>query len=116
MKTKLDRQQMPKITHREEPNNSGFPVDHLSHSSMSLFSTNPLMFRIRYINGDVIDTAHNASGVLGNAFHHAIDTFFISEENDVGEGLVAGTKFIEEYPEGFINWTSTIPDRQTLRK
>lgn len=75
------------------------------------------MFRIRYINGDVIETMHSVASVLGNAFHHAIDTFYKTAGaglDDVAAGLQAGTQFIEEYPEGFIKWSKTIPDRQTL--
>jgi len=97
----LTRKQLPKITHREqEQSNSDFPLDHLSYSSMGKFSSNPLLFRIKYINHDVIDTAHSSAMVLGNAFHHAIDVFFTSNKKDaVKNGLEAGIEFIEEYPD-----------------
>jgi len=74
------------------------------------------MFRIKYINGDVIDSAHNVSGILGNAFHHAIDAFFQSKGDAVADGLKEGLSFIEEYPEGFIKWSKTIPNRQVLQE
>lgn len=66
------------------------------------------------MNKDVIETSHGAASVLGNAFHHAIDIYFTSKEDAVADGLKAGMEFIENYPEGFINWTHTIPDRQTM--
>lgn len=72
------------------------------------------MFRIRYINGDVIDTAHNVSGVLGNAFHKALDIYFKSEGDRVADGLKEGMSFIEAYPEGFVKWSKNIPNRQSL--
>ena len=82
---------------------------------MTKFSSNPLLFRIQYINGDRIDTAHGSAPVLGNAFHHAINIYFGTEQEDpVAAGLRAGMNFIEEYPEGFIKWSKTIPDRQTM--
>ena len=82
---------------------------------MGKFSSNPLLFRIKYINHDVIDTAHSSAMVLGNAFHHAIDVFFTSNKKDaVKNGLEAGIEFIEEYPEGFIRWNKTIASRQKM--
>lgn len=72
------------------------------------------MFRIRYINRDIIESAHNVSAILGGAFHHAVDVYFKAEKDALAEGLREGIKYIEEYPEGFIKWSKTIPDRQTL--
>lgn len=107
---------LPKIIRTESKNikKLEFPVEHLSVSSMSLFSSNPLMFRIRYINNDSIETAHNVSAVLGGAFHHAVDVYFKAEKDALAEGLREGIKYIEEYPEGFIKWSKNIPDRQAL--
>jgi len=97
-------------------NNKDFPVEHLSASSMALFSSNPLMFRITYINRDRIETTTNASMVLGKAFHHAIDMFFkVDDKDPIKIGLEEGLQFIEEYPEGFIKWSKTIPDKQTMK-
>jgi len=115
MKPTLSPRKLPKISHREElPTDQSFPVDHLSHSSMCLFSTNQLMFRIKYINRDVIDSSYSASFLLGKAFHYAIDIFFKCENDAVVAGLQEGMKMIEEYPEGFVKWTTGIPDRQTI--
>ena len=115
IRTKLTRKQLPKITHREEKSSSDFPLDHLSYSSMAKFSSNPILFRIKYINHDVIETAYSASMTLGNAFHHAIDVFLTSNKKDaVKLGLEAGIEFIEQYPEGFIKWNKTIENRQKM--
>lgn len=73
-----------------------------------------MLFKIKYVNKDVIDTAHGAAMVLGNAFHKAIDVFYMGSEDQVESGLRAGINFIEEYEEGFINWTTSIPDRQKM--
>jgi len=75
------------------------------------------MFRIRYVNGDRIETTSGVSFILGQAFHHAIDAFFRTPKEDpVKEGLEVGLTFIEEYPEGFIKWSSTIENKQELKE
>jgi hypothetical protein len=53
-----------------------FPLKHYSYSTFVKFSTNPIMFKINYINGDVIDTTRNISGVIGQAFHNAMDYYY----------------------------------------
>lgn len=87
---------------------------------MRALSTNPILFKIKYINRDTIDTASNISGVLGNAFHNAMnvyyggsDTFVISSEAEAIEyGLKAGMEFLSNYNDGFINFSKTIETKQ----
>ena len=75
------------------------------------------MFRIKYINGDRIETTSGVAFILGQAFHHAIDAFFRTvKEDPVREGLEVGLAFIEEYPEGFIKWSTTIANKQDLKE
>jgi len=89
-----------------------FPLNHYSYSTLSQFSTNPFMFKIKYINGDRIDSTSKISGVVGSAFHRAMEAFYGSEvEDNVKEGLEAGIQYLEEYNEGFIEYSKTIPNK-----
>ncbi len=94
-----------------------FPIDSYSYSSLSLFTTNPILFKIKYINRDRIDTLRGISAVVGSAFHNALFEYYtemtISNGFDpVKAGLEAGTKYIEEYEDGWIQYTTTIPTKQ----
>jgi len=103
----------PKVT-------AEFPVDHFSASSMILFSTNPILYKIRYINRDVFNTTMGISGVLGRAFHNAMevyyggsDTIIVSNESEAIEaGLKVGAEYISTYNDGFIEYSATIPNKQ----
>lgn len=91
---------------------------------MRLFSTNPILFRIIYLNGDVYETAWSISSVLGQAFHKAVEVYHggsdehiaLNQSEAVQYGLEEGMKFLDAYEEGFINFTSTIPTRQSARE
>lgn len=97
-----------------------FPVDHYSASSMIKFSTNPILFKIEQINKDRFETAQGISGVIGKAFHIALNVYYggadeyspTSEEEAIEYGLTAGMDFLEKYNDGFINYSSTIPNKQ----
>lgn len=84
---------------------------------MAAFSTNPILFKIKYINRDRIDTTTNISSIIGKAFHRAMEVYY-SPESPKEEGkaielaLSEGLQFMREYPEGFINWSSKIDNRQ----
>lgn len=97
-----------------------FPVSHFSYSSLALFSTNPLLFKIRYVNRDTISTTKNISGVIGQAFHKAMEVYWggnqdllPSDEAEAIElGMKTGMEFLEMYSDGFIEYSSTIPNKQ----
>jgi len=99
-------------------------VNHHSYSSLSLFSTNPFMYKVKHINGDKINSTRNISGVLGQAFHKAMEVYWGGSEDikpkDGAEavelGLRAGMDFIEKFPEGWIEWSKTIPTRQKTQE
>lgn len=104
----------------KEEKNSEFPVPHLSYSSMRALSTNPILFKIKYLNRDTIDTASNISGVLGNAFHNAMNVYYggsdvlvpVNEAEAIEYGLKAGMEFLSNYNDGFINFSKTIENKQ----
>lgn len=116
---------LPRIEKRKEVKNGGvFPVKHYSYSSMVSFSTNPIMFKIKSINGDILDTAMNISGVIGKAFHLALevyyggsDTIIVGTEGEAIEGgLRSGMEYLEAYNDGFINWSERIPNKQKAQE
>jgi len=83
------------------------------------------MFAVRYLNGDVIDTAKSVSSVLGDVVHKALQAYLGGEENiptpaDEGEaikhGYERGKWHLDQYADGFIHYSSTIKDRQTLEE
>lgn len=91
----------------------------------TMASTNPLMFKIRYINHEVIDTTTSVSSVLGNAVHRAMQAYLGGEKDiptpaDEGEaikhGHARGLEYLKAYSDGFINWTSSIPTRTVLEE
>lgn len=103
------------------PDNN-FPVDHYSASSMCRFSTNPILFKIMDINRDRFDTTTNASAVLGQAFHKAMEVYYggsdllipSNEKEAIEYGLKAGMEFLENYNDGFINYSKTLTVKQKL--
>lgn len=119
IKPKLSK--IPKIT-KGKPNKeySTFPVTHYSKSSMVLFTSNPIMFMIKYVNRDVIDTTTSIRAVLGQAFHKAMevyqagsDTLIPTNEAEAIEyGLKAGMEFLERYNDGFIDFNTTIQNKE----
>lgn len=120
MKTKLKK--LPKITRSKDTSKdaSEFAVKKYSHSSMALFSTNPILFKIKYINGDYIETSSGISGVIGQAFHKAMEVYYGGDDRYVPSneaealeyGLKAGMEHLERYNDGFINFSDSIPTKQ----
>lgn len=119
-----DLKKLPIILFSEKTNkdNAEFPLKYISYSSMVKFCTNPLLFKIKSINGDIIDTAMGASGILGQAFHHAMEIYqggndsypITSEKEAIEMGLKGGMEFLEAYNDGFISFSKTIPNKQKL--
>lgn len=97
-----------------------FPLGHYSYSTFVKFSTNPILFKINYINGDTIDTTRNISGVVGQSFHRAMEVYYgaIADGNPdpVQQGLEAGLEFLHEYEECFIEFSSTVPNKQKAQE
>lgn len=116
---------LPKVIKGRKPENKdGFPVDHYTASSMRLFTTNPILFKIEYMNGDRFDTAQNISGVLGKAFHTAMEVYYggsdelivTNEAEAIEYGLKAGMEFLELYPDGFIKYSTAMPSKQKAKE
>lgn len=115
------RKGLPKIT-RGEPVETvaGFPVKHYSHSALVKFSTNPIMFKINYINRDRIESTQNVSGVIGTAFHKAMEVYYRGNQEmlpkDDAEavefGLKMGMGFLNEYNDGFIEYSESVENKQ----
>lgn len=101
---------------------NGFPVTHYSASAMSLFSSNPLMFKVNYVNRDRFESTQNISGVLGKAFHKALEVYYRGnpdflpkdEAEAVEMGLKFGMHFLNEYNDGFIEYSEKIANKQDV--
>ena len=101
-----------------------FPVDHYSANSLVLFGSNPIMFKIRYVNRQVLDSTSGITMVIGQAFHRAMETYYggnetmivSNEEEAIEMGLKVGMGFLEAYNDGFIKWSTTIPNKQTAQE
>jgi len=116
---------LPIVLSKKEGKAEGFPVGHYSYSMFTLACTNPTMFKIKYINGDVIDTTSSPASVLGSAVHKGIETYLGGNKDvptpvDEGEaiklGHEIGLQYLRAYSDGFITWSSTIPNRQLLEE
>ena len=120
MKPKLT---LPKVIKSLAENRKieNFPLKHYSYSTFVKFSTNPIMFKINYLNGDVIDSTRNISGVIGQAFHNAMEMYYTGiaiadEQEAIQGGLEAGMNFLNEYQEGFIEFSTTVPNKQKAQE
>jgi hypothetical protein len=114
---------LPKVVRNLAQNRTTekFPLDHYSYSTFVRFSTNPIMFKINYLNGDVIDTTRGIAGVIGQAFHLAMEYYYTSvaingESEAVRGALEAGMEFLDGYDEGFIEFSSTVPNKQKAQE
>ena len=91
---------------------------------MFLFGTNPILFRIKYINGDQFNTASSSAMILGSAVHKALevyqggcDEYVVTNESEgMRFGLEAGLKYIDSYNEAFIDFSKTIPTKQKMQE
>lgn len=90
---------------------------------MRLFSTNPVLFRIKHVNRDVIETTRSSTSVLGEAVHFGLKCFLGGDENhpvpnNDAEALKiafdATLEFLNKYPDGFIDWKKNVPTRGDL--
>lgn len=107
-----------KITKKERAD--GFPVEHYSVSAMTRFSSNPVMFRIEQINGEVVETTRSITSVIGKAGHKALDVYYggsddivvSSEQEGIKFGLEAGTTYLDMYNENFIKFTDQVHNKQ----
>ena len=101
---------LPKITSSDRERSD--LIQNISASAMIKFSSNPIMFKILYKNRQRIDSAMGGSGIVGKAFHYAMEVFY--SEGNIAEGLRAGTEYINEYNEGFIKFNATYPNKQKM--
>ena len=119
---KLDKLPVVKKVRKQNQALSSFPLAHYSASSMRAFSVNPILFRIKYINHEVIDSTHSPVLMLGNALHNALEVYYggsdeviVTDESDaIQKGLETGLKFIEEYPDGMVGWNTTYQSKQQV--
>ena len=102
---------------------NSFPLKYYSYSSFVRFSSNPILFKINYINGDSFDTAMNISGVIGKAFHTAMESYYgggdeapTDEQDAIKIGLKVGMEYLEKYNDGFINFTTIVPTKQKAQE
>lgn len=122
LKTKLLK--VPKILVSNSPAKEvgSFPVDHYSYSFMANMCNNPITAKIKYINKDVFETTTGATGILGKAFHKGMEVYYggaddvvITNENEaITYGLKAIECFINDYNDGFIEYSTTIPNKAKL--
>jgi Cdc6-like AAA superfamily ATPase len=104
----------------QNKNEKTFPVDHYSASSMIQFSSNPILYKIQYVNKDHIKTSFSITGILGKAFHYAMSVYQggsetlipTNEAEAIEYGLKAGMDYLDKYEEGFISFSKTIPTKQ----
>jgi len=118
---KITKKLLPKVTKGKISNEVGqFPVDHYSYSSLVQFSSNPILFKIKYINKDRFDTVMGISAIIGQSFHRAMEVYYgdedgktpVNESEAIEFALKAGMEYLEAYNDGFINFTTTIPNKQ----
>ncbi len=117
------QKKIPKLSSLRDALPAGFPLEHYSYSTFTKFSTNPIMFKINALNGDVIETTSTASNVMGKALHKAMQTYFganpeiptpVDEAGAIKTGYEVGRKYLDSYSDGLIHWNDAIPDRAKM--
>lgn len=111
------RLKLPNIIKSTEKRDIGdFPLRHYSYSSFVKFSTNPLMFKVNYINGDRLDTCDNISRVIGQSFHNAMEVYYSMNQTDEQEAMKmameSGINYLNEYNDGLIEFSSRCETKQ----
>ncbi len=117
----LDVGKLPKVVKSLSDHQTieNFPLRHYSYSTFVKFCTNPVLFKINYINGQRIDTLQNVSGVVGQSFHGAMERYYTAistnREDPVKEALEAGLEYLENYPDGFVEYSSSTQNKQKAK-
>jgi hypothetical protein len=99
-----------------------FPLDHYSYSSFTKFSSNPLMFKVNNINGDMIDTLVSPNNVLGKSCHKGFERYFsllrdgLEEGEAIKQGHDIGKEYLDGYSDGFIEYNTLVQDRSKLEE
>lgn len=78
------------------------------------------MFKINYINRDVLESTKNVSGVIGTAFHKAMEVYYrgnpdllpTNQSQAIEFGLRSGMEFLEQYNDGFIEFSDAVENKQ----
>lgn len=120
IKSKLGKNKLPIVTKNTKQDIQKFPVDHYSYSSMVQFTTNPILWKIKYVNKDRYETTTGISGVIGQAFHAAMEVYRGGNPGMMPQngseaiefGLKTGMDFLDKYNDGFISFNKTIPNKQ----
>ena len=83
------------------------------------------MFKVNVINGEYFHVASSVSGVLGNAVHEALNIYFggnpdfatsADKNMAMAEALNYGMTYLVNYNEAFIEYSSTIPNKEKLQE
>lgn len=117
----LDVGKLPKVVKNLANHHTieNFPLQHYSYSTFVKFCTNPVIFKINYINGQRIATLQNISGVVGQSFHGAMERYYTAistnREDPVAEALAAGLEYLENYPEGFVEYSTSTQNKQKAK-
>ena len=113
--------ELPVVTKRKAKEvlvDERIPLNKVSYSTFTKFCTQPVLFRTGYLNGDRFESTTGVSAIMGRAFHNGLEVYFgggdqpISTSGDAIEyGLKAAVKYIEEYNDGFIKYSKTVPTK-----
>jgi len=83
------------------------------------------MFLINNIKGEYFETTNSASSMLGQAMHTAMKYYLgggtdeptpVDEGEAIKFGYKKGKEYLDAYPDGMIDFSSTIPNRQKLEE
>lgn len=118
---KINKSLLPVLIKSDSVRDIGqFPVDHYSYSSFIKFSTNPYMFKLKYINHETIETGCNISAVIGKAFHIALESYYHyigdSKSDAIKEGLKLGMEYLSEYNGNYIEFNERVSNIQKAQE
>lgn len=86
---------------------------------MCAFASNPVLWKIKYINGDYIDTTTGVAAIIGQSVHYGLDIYYgggdvpmLKTEDPFVIALKAAADHIAQVPDGFVKYSKTIPDKE----
>jgi len=119
VKHKFELPKVTKLKPREVLKNDAVALNKVSYSTLAKFCTQPILFRVNYLNLDRIESTTGVSAIMGRAFHNGLEVFYGGSDDyiisnlaeAIQYGLEAAIKYLEEYNDGFIKYSKTVDSK-----
>ena len=113
------------ITQENIISNNDYGINHVSSSMLASFVSNPILFKIKYINKENIDTLNGISMLVGRAYHLFMEYLYsqagelrtykeyTKNKTAIIEGArILANDYLEKVEDGYIDYSSTIDTKE----